>query len=176
MMGRIYNQIRQFLGCRFQYEDAFASLIFFVVFFIVFLLSSLANALETTKASALSIDSIAPHYSQSPSRPLFRSGQYKSQMAKSQDSCLSFLVSERPFELSGGSFKNSAGSSAKNSIGVGFVFGVRIALGSNVIVSRGSRVQVGPELRFNGGPTSRQALAIAAYRKCKSEQFLKTAQ
>ena len=172
MMGRIYNQIRQFLGCRFQYEDAFASLIFFAVFFIVFLLPSLASALDTTKASALSVDNVTPHYSQ----PLSRSGQYKSQMAKSQDSCLSFLVSERPFELSGGSFKNSAGSSAKNSIGVGFVFGVRIALGSNVIVSRGSRVQVGPELRFNGGPTSRQALAIAAYRKCKSEQFLKTAQ
>lgn len=138
------------------------SFLAFLVLCGVFAPTVSVNALETTKANGLVKEAV---YSSS-----------KHNAHKRVDACQALLLSDRsaaPSLVPASSAVGRPQGSSRNSAGIGLVFGIRIALGSHVVIPANSRVQIGPELRFGSGSHSARALAIASYRRCKSEQFLK---
>ncbi len=133
---------------------------------------SLAHAIETTKASGLltekeqtAYSSLSPH-----SSPFSRKD-------KRLSPCLKFLshgsVSPKQ-DVGAGNNRQLAGAAAVPAA-LGLVFGVRLVLGPKEIVPSSKRVQIGPEIRgFSHDNTQSYALAIAAYRKCEKEEFLRS--
>ena len=144
-----HSVYRIFLGC-------------FVCIALVF--SAPADAIETTKASALVLEEMRAKDSLS-----FQKSPPEAQV----DPCLPLLHARR---LSpGGSAVSQnwrpAGKTAAP-VALGFVLGVRIALGPKEVTKKSGRVQIGPEIRTAQNSGDNYALAIAAYRSCKNNHAL----
>ena len=122
------------------------------------------QAFETTKASALIMDTKQQTYSLSFQKP---------PSAMRADPCLTFLRSSRLSndETVRYRARRNADPNAVP-VALGFVLGVRVALGPSDIVKPYKRVQFGPELIARQDERSLYALSIAAYRSCKNEQAL----
>ena len=130
----------------------------------VLILSAPADAIETTKASALVLEEMRAKDSLS-----FK----KSPPEAQADPCLPLLHARR---LSpGGSAVSQnwrpAGKAAAP-VALGFVLGIRIALGPKEVTKKSGRVQIGPEIRTDRAGGNNYALAIAAYRSCKNDYAL----
>lgn len=131
-----------------------------------------AFALDTTKASALTLEEMREDYTLSYTR--------KSSPSAQVDPCLSFLTTRlSPDAIKSKDFNDQsryqrpAGNRAVP-MALSFVLGVRIALGPSEVVRPQDRVQVGPEIRSNRQGSNPRALAIAAYRGCKNDLALKS--
>lgn len=129
-----------------------------------------AFAIETTKASALTLEEMRKDYTFSYTQ--------KSPQTAQVDPCLSYLnahlspdVKHKDFNDQS-EYQRPAGKKAVP-VALGLVLGVRIALGPRELVSSSQRVQIGPEIRSNVSGSNPRALAIAAYRGCKNKQTLK---
>lgn len=119
---------------------------------------SVAHAIETTKASGLVIEK----------------GQTlnSSLSSSSQNSCHQYLsVNYVPpkHNINAGMNDNAAVPAA-----LGLVFAVRLVLGPKEIVPSSKRIQIGPEIRGSNDKGNSYALAIAAYRNCQKQEFLKS--
>lgn len=123
-----------------------------------------ADAIETTKASALVLEEMRANGSIS-----FK----KSPPLAQADPCLPLLHARRlsPGASAVSQTRRPAGKTAVP-VALGFVLGVRIALGPKEVVKPSKRVQIGPELRTGHNSSGNHALAIAAYRGCKNKHAL----
>lgn len=134
--------------------------------------SSLATAFETTKASGLVLEK--EQTNSSSHTPLASPYSRKDERLSP---CLTFLsrTSVAPKQDVGtGNNRQFAGDAAVPAA-LGLFFGVRIVLGpKEVIPASQRRIQIGPELRGASDRGGSYALAIAAYRKCQKEEFLKS--
>ncbi len=132
---------------------------------------SLAHAIETTKASGLLLEKKQTNFSSH--TPLSSPFSRKDEKASP---CLKFLShsSVPPKQnVSAGNTRQIAGKAAVPAA-LGLVFGVRLVLGPKEIVPSSKRVQIGPEIRGVASNGNSYALAVAAYRKCQKEEFLKS--
>lgn len=134
------------------------------VFFFSVVSASPLYAIGTINASALQLDLERPVSSFTKSSP-----------SADVDTCLPLLRQVR-LSSSGsttGQSQRPAGQKASMPMTLGFLIGVRVALGPKEVVKPGRRVQIGPELlqRYDTGES--YALAVANYRRCKSNKALK---
>ena len=133
------------------------------VFFFSVVSASPLHAIGTINASALKLDLERPERSFTKSSP-----------SADVDTCLPLLRQVR-LSSSGsalGHNQRPAGQKASMPMTLGFLIGVRVALGPKEVVKPGRRVQIGPELlqRYDTGES--YALAVANYRRCKSDMAL----
>lgn len=141
---------------------------------------SLASAIETTKASALldrnvvekkqRILSLTPH-----SSPVSRND-------KKENPCLSFLSVTSVPPKHGSKDRYDVGrqpraGNATVPVALGLFLGARLALIPSQAPQKdralSHRLQIGPEIRGISRHGNSHALAVAAYRKCQKQEFLK---
>lgn len=157
-----------------QFSAALSSpklLVALVVSTLVFVSILPAQAIETTKASALVLEEMRGTSSLSFTK--------KSPPRSQADPCALLLEarSTSPGAHSQGVFglsdtQRPAGNKTAAPVALGLFLGVRLALGPQEIVKKSKRVQIGPEFRANSNQGDNRALAIAAYRSCKNNHDL----
>lgn len=122
--------------------------------------SPMALAIETTKASGL----------------VLGKGQAPNSSLTSQNSCRKYLSSNYVSPKHSHDIGVTKGATVP--VALGLFLGVRIALIPSPAPQKGQKlsrnVQIGPEIRGVSSTGNSYALAVAAYRKCQKEEFLKT--
>lgn len=142
-------------------------------FIITISLIAPAFAIETTKASALTLGEMREDYTLSRTLTVPKNPPHKAQV----DPCLSFLNARHSPDAKTSKYtqmSNNQRHAGKQAVPValGFVLGVRIALGPREVVSEAERVELVSEVRNQRIGRNSRALAIAAYRGCKNDQTL----
>jgi hypothetical protein len=140
-----------------------------------------SQAIETTKATGLVYQKgQGPHSSlRSPQSPsLSRNGDRQ----QTPSPCLSLLTSAKnvsPKHSFDAGSRHHAGKAAVP-VALGLFLGVRLALIPSPAPLKdqklSQRLRIGPEIRGVSSHGNSYALAVAAYRKCQKEEFLKTGQ
>ena len=132
-----------------------------------------AFAIETTKASALTLGEMREDYILSRTLKVPKNSPHTAQV----DPCLSFLNARHSPDAKTSEYtqmsnnQHNAGTKAVP-VALGFALGVRIALGPREVVSETERVKLVSEIRNQKSGHNSRALAIAAYRGCKNDQTL----
>lgn len=141
--------------------------------------TSMAGAIETTKASGLFLEERKGHTSSlSNNSPLSRKSMQESAPLRSplSSSCLKLLsLNASPKHKNDTGRRLGSRTSSGNAavpVALGLFFGARLALGPKKITPSSKRFQIGPELRGTSHSGHSYALAVAAYRKCEKEGFL----
>lgn len=141
--------------------------------------TSMAGAIETTKASGLFLEERKGYTSSlSNKSPLSRKSQQESAPPRSpiSSSCLKLLSLNASPKHKGNAGRRlgsrSSSGTAAVPVALGLFFGARLALGPKEITPSSKRFHIGPELRGTSQNGNSYALAVAAYRKCEKEGFL----